>query len=87
MSPLALRSNGLDRARSALREVTRDVHERLHGHPAFQRVLDATVDASGYGTLLTRLYGFHKPLEEALHAAPSPGGSVSVRATTGACTG
>ena len=48
------------------------MHERLHGHPAFQPVLDATADASAYAGLLTRLYGFHEPLEQALHAAPSP---------------
>jgi heme oxygenase (biliverdin-IX-beta and delta-forming) len=55
-------------ARDVLRCATQDIHERLHGHIVFRRLLDRSITRDGYRTLLTRLYGFHRPLEVALSA-------------------
>ena len=52
-----------------LRAATRDVHERLHGHPAFAPLMDTPVDAAGYAALLEQLAGFHAPAEAALFPA------------------
>jgi heme oxygenase (biliverdin-IX-beta and delta-forming) len=54
--------------REALRETTYDVHERLHGHWAFRGLLAQTITLDEYRALLSRLYGFHQPLEVALCA-------------------
>ena len=46
-----------------LRAATQTIHLRLHGHPAFQPVLQDAPDVDGYTNLLTQLYGFHAPAE------------------------
>ena len=55
-------------ARDALRRATQDIHERLHGHIVFRRLLDRSITRDEYRALLARLYGFHRPLETALSA-------------------
>jgi len=55
-------------ARDALRRATQDIHERLHGHIVFRRLLDRSITRAEYRALLARLYGFHRPLETALSA-------------------
>lgn len=57
--------------RSALREATREVHERLHQHPNFAALLDGTLTVTSYRRLLARLYGFHRPYEDVLLSLPS----------------
>jgi heme oxygenase len=49
-------------ARDALRRATQDIHERLHGHIVFRRVLDRSITRDEYRALLARLYGFHRRL-------------------------
>jgi heme oxygenase len=56
-------------ARTALREATRDAHARLHEHPLLQPLSVGKISRDAYKTLLTRLYGFHAPLERAIVAA------------------
>ena len=65
-------NTGLDRhgARDALRAATRAVHARLHRHPGFLALVDGTLSLAAYRGLLLRLYGFHRPLEDALLSAP-----------------
>ncbi len=60
--------------RSLLRKSTHDVHERLHGHPLFVSLLKQIITLDAYKTLLSRLYGFHKPVEDAIchHAEEYP---------------
>jgi heme oxygenase (biliverdin-IX-beta and delta-forming) len=58
------------RARAALREATHEVHERLHCQEGFAALVNGTLTRSGYRDLLVKLYGFHRPLEDALLAAP-----------------
>ena len=53
-------------ARLALREATREAHDRLHGLPLFQPLLEGEVTSAGYRTILETLYGFHQPIEAAL---------------------
>lgn len=55
-------------ARDALRHATQDIHERLHGHIVFRRLLRQSITHDEYRALLARLYGFHRPLEIALSA-------------------
>jgi len=57
-------------AQTELRRVTGTIHESLHRHEGFAQLLKGRLTASGYTTLLSRLYGFHYPLERALRAAP-----------------
>lgn len=57
-------------ARAALRAATNAVHERLHCHEGFAALANGTLTRSGYRHLLVKLYGFHRPLEHALLAAP-----------------
>jgi heme oxygenase (biliverdin-IX-beta and delta-forming) len=57
-------------ARSALREATREVHERLHRQMDFAALVNGTLSRVGYRELLVKLYGFHRPLEEAILSAP-----------------
>jgi len=52
--------------RFALREATHLIHERLHGLSPFERLLAGGLGRHEYGRLLSRLYGFHKPIEDAL---------------------
>src|SRR4051794_347660 len=56
--------------RGRLREATNAAHLRLHVHPAFAPLEAGTLDQAGYRTLLTRLFGFHYPLESVLRASP-----------------
>jgi heme oxygenase (biliverdin-IX-beta and delta-forming) len=53
-------------ARDALQSATREIHERLHSHFAFQRLTAGSITAPEYRALLARLYGFHHPLEIAI---------------------
>lgn len=55
-------------ARDALRRATQDIHERLHSHIVFRRLLSRSITRDEYRALLARLYGFHRPLETALSA-------------------
>jgi heme oxygenase len=57
--------------RSALRNVARDAHLRLHRHPALAALAAGRVTLDAYRELLGRLYGFHCPLEAALMEASS----------------
>ena len=54
----------------ALRSATKNVHERLHGHRGLAAVQAGTIDIVDYTALLRRLYGFHRPFEVAMRAAP-----------------
>ncbi|MBV8915332.1 MAG: biliverdin-producing heme oxygenase [Acetobacteraceae bacterium] len=53
-------------ARLVLREATRAAHERLHGLPEFASLAAGTLDLAGYVALLSHLFGFHAPMEEAV---------------------
>ncbi len=46
-----------------LRRATRDIHDRLHLHPAFAPLMGTPPDPAGYRRLLGQLYGFHAPAE------------------------
>ena len=60
------------------RAATRAVHDRLHESAQFAAILAGTVDATSYRRLLLKLYGFHKPLEDALlRGAARCGGRVA----------
>lgn len=59
------------RTRATLRAATHAVHVRLHRHPALAGVMSGTIGLASYRRLLIRLYGFHKPLEDAILAAPA----------------
>jgi heme oxygenase (biliverdin-IX-beta and delta-forming) len=52
--------------RQALREATREVHERLHQHAGFSAVAAGDIDLPRYRQLLSRLYGFHRGMEDRL---------------------
>jgi heme oxygenase len=65
-------------ARAALRTATAEIHERLHRLPDFAALLAGRLDRAGYRTLLTRLYGFHAPLEAALIAGAERLASVGI---------
>ena len=54
--------------RDALRDATRERHEALHAAGPFAALMDGRLTREGYGRLLLRLYGFHRPLEDALLA-------------------
>jgi len=51
--------------RAAVRDATREVHERLHGHPGFRAVAEGAVSRPDYQMLLGRLHGFHVAMERA----------------------
>lgn len=55
--------------RARLRESSQEVHERLHDHPAFAAILRGDMTFSAYRELLTKLQGFHVPLERTLLSA------------------
>jgi heme oxygenase (biliverdin-IX-beta and delta-forming) len=63
---LATEPTGPVRAR--LRHATADIHENLHQHPAFTRLMAGILTMPEYSALLGRLYGFHWPLEISLRA-------------------
>lgn len=46
--------------RAALRRWTADVHERLHGAPAFAALAGGRLDLPAYADLMSRLLGFHR---------------------------
>lgn len=50
-----------------LRDATRNIHKRLHLHAGFAAVQDGTIGVTAYQSLLARLYGFHRPFEQAAH--------------------
>jgi heme oxygenase len=54
--------------REALRSATHERHEALHAAGPFAALMDGRLTREGYGRLLLRLYGFHRPLEDALLA-------------------
>lgn len=56
-------------ARAALRRWTADVHERLHGAPAFAALAAGRLDRPAYADLLGRLLGFHRAVAPAVHRA------------------
>jgi heme oxygenase len=47
------------KARSALREATRAVHERLHQTPCFAAIANQELDVGRYAALLGRIAAFH----------------------------
>jgi len=57
--------------RELLRTATREVHERLHKHRALAAVQSGIIDRKAYTSLLSRLYGFHRPFEVAGRLAPN----------------
>ena len=59
----------MDRWHEGLREATRDVHERLHLHPAFAPLMTSSPDIAGYVRLIGQLHGFHAPAEAWLFSA------------------
>ncbi len=48
-----------------LRAATAEAHARLHRHPGFTAIQDATISLAGYRLLLARLLGFYLPFEAA----------------------
>jgi heme oxygenase len=46
-----------------LRAATREIHARLHLHPAFAPLACVPPDLPGYARLLAQLEGFHAPVE------------------------
>ena len=56
-------------ARLALRDATREVHERLHHLPDFAALAAGRLNRAEYTRLLARLYGFHAPVEQAVAVA------------------
>ncbi|WP_428492383.1 biliverdin-producing heme oxygenase [Rhodopila sp.] len=61
-----------DSARAALRRATDAVHTRLHRLPALDCLATGQIDRAAYRRLLARLWGFHRPIEHRLRAAPWP---------------
>ena len=53
------RSSAKSKVRSALREATGAVHERLHQTPAFAAIANQQLDVAGYTALLGRIAAFH----------------------------
>jgi len=71
MSPSAqmtVTKNGI--LRSALREKTAAIHERLHQHDGFHALQRGNITVQSYGDLLKRLYGFYLPYEAAARTPP-----------------
>jgi heme oxygenase (biliverdin-IX-beta and delta-forming) len=52
-----------------LRAATATTHERMHAHPGFEAAAAGTIELSDYRRLLARLYGFHRPFEDAARSA------------------
>jgi heme oxygenase len=55
--------------RTRLRTATAAVHQRLHGHPGFAAAANGHISLDQYKDLLARLYGFHRPFENAMAEA------------------
>ena len=58
-----------------LREATREVHERLHGHAGFAAVAAGSIGRGDYRALLLRLLGFHRAFDTVLATAAGQGWS------------
>ena len=54
--------------REALRAATRETHQRLHRHSGLSAAARGAIGLDDYRQLLMRLYGFHRPFEDA-HAS------------------
>ena len=52
-----------------LRAATAITHERMHAHAGFGAAAAGTIEAADYRRLLVRLYGFHRPFEDAARLA------------------
>jgi heme oxygenase (biliverdin-IX-beta and delta-forming) len=59
----------VDARLEGLRAATREIHERLHLHPAFAPIMSAQPDIVGYARLIAQLRGFHIPTETWLFTA------------------
>ena len=59
----------MDRRLEGLRAATRDVHERLHLHPAFAPLMATPANIAGYARLIGQLHGFYTSAEAWLFAA------------------
>ncbi len=62
-------SSGGSAMRWRLRAATASTHERMHAHAGFEAAAAGTIRAPDYRRLLVRLYGFHRPFEEAARSA------------------
>ena len=51
--------------RDRLKNETRSIHERLHGHASFKSLINKDITQVGYALLLERLLGYHLGLESA----------------------
>ena len=58
-----------DSVRARLREATRDVHERMHGHAGFAAVAAGAANRPDYTRVMARLWGFHAPFDAQIEAA------------------
>lgn len=54
--------------RGRLRDATADAHERMHTHEGFGAAAAGTIGVADYRRLLSRLYGFHRPFEDAVRS-------------------
>lgn len=54
--------------RRRLRAATSAAHERMHAHAGFAAAAAGTINVPDYRRLLARLYGFHRPFEDAVRA-------------------
>ncbi len=52
-----------------LRAATAEAHGRMHAHAGFGAAAAGTIGADDYRRLLMRLYGFHRPFEDAARLA------------------
>jgi heme oxygenase len=66
---VSLASSGRSAMRWRLRAATATAHERMHAHAGFGAAAAGTIEASDYRRLLVRLYGFHRPFEDAARLA------------------
>ena len=55
-----------------LREHTRGHHDRIEAVPCMARLLAEDLGFEEYGAALARLYGYYRPLEARVYAAPVP---------------
>ena len=60
--------NATQSMRGRLREATNEAHGRLHKHDGFAAAAAGDISRSDYVDLLARLYGFHRPFEQAAQA-------------------
>ncbi|MEZ5366977.1 MAG: biliverdin-producing heme oxygenase [Bryobacterales bacterium] len=62
-------SNACPSVRDSLRAKTAAAHTRLHTHPFFAALLHGSLTRETYTAMLSRLLGFHGPLEKELFSA------------------